>query len=171
VSKLRVETIENLAGVVNNAVLTRKYTKFGTYTTGTTVMVLDNTKPLDNEGVEIGTITMTPKKVGSRVMVRGQCYCSYSVTTNLIAALYKNPAGLGAVEAFATSTMHVSTGNAGMTLSVADEIVTTSLAPITFSLRVGGNGAGTLMINGASSASRFDGTGSTFLEAIEYQES
>jgi hypothetical protein len=118
------------------------YAEYTTQSSVTAVIPFDNTIPLISEGTEILSISYTPKKVGSTIIVRATAVGSSSSAV----------AGQATVAMFAESTC-IATGKLSQansytmdTTALSSKHTPTSLSPVNFSVRAG-PGSGTLYLN------------------------
>jgi len=135
--------------------------------TGTTIIPFDDTIPQSTEGVSALTLAFTPKSATNILWIRATTALSSSIANqNLMAVLFQSGSsdaiGIGFTRSSAAAdTIHGVHAEAIMTAG------TTS--PITFTLRVGGNGAGTTTINGTAAARQFGTLAKTNLLITEYK--
>jgi hypothetical protein len=128
-----------------------EYTTVGTFSAH---IPLDDTIPDISEGHEIFSLAITPKRSTSRIRVRVEGTFASS-GTGISMALFKD-GGSPAVRA-----RHVANATAGEPdyLSLTYEFAPGSISPITFTVRVGGAGAGdvTVRASGSTAARYFGG--------------
>jgi len=145
----------------SGGVAQRQYTSTAAVSTSTTVIPLDNTIPQNTEGVQLFTLTITPKNVANRLVITAIVNINSSGSTN------------GSIALFQDSTVNALNAVAGNNNSLPSQIVlrhemaagTTSAT--TFNLRVG-PASGTTTINGAGGAGYFNGTMFSSFEIVEY---
>ncbi|MBO0358632.1 hypothetical protein J0X19_11805 [Hymenobacter sp. BT186] len=138
--------------------------------TTTAIIPLDNTIPQSNEGIEFMAVTITPKKIGSKIVPR--FYASVSGTNGtkgLIGSIYMN----NDANAIATAMVNPSDQTFQFSfMAEAPAIVTTSLTPITFRFRYGIASIGTsgtnAYINRGSQMDLFGNAAISKFTATEY---
>lgn len=131
--------------------------------TGNSIIPLDDTKPLNSEGTQFGSITVTPRAIGSTLEIEAGVSASLVAAGWCIAALHNG--GSEAVQVDSRAGISAG-GMVRIDLSHSQE--TTSLAPITFTLRVGSNGSNTVTIGGTSGVRLFGGTPFLTMKVKEY---
>lgn len=130
----------------------------------TSLILYDTSKPLATEGIEVLSITYTPKILGSKIIVRSAVSGrppSNGIVTNCICS---------DKETYAISTATERDSNSIMISTVHNSAVidVDSLETITISMRAGSNVAGTLHINGhTDGAVRYGDSWNNFLEIEE----
>lgn len=125
--------------------------------TGTTQIPYDNTTPTIAEGFQIWTQSFTPISPTSTIMIMfGLLLDDNTNNRTLVATLFRNTTLIGSTAA--------NLGTAGrpinMTVMRIDNPGTTS--PITYSVRVGANGSGTVYVNQGSTATLGGSAASNF---------
>jgi hypothetical protein len=128
-------------------VLQRVRTVSTTPLTTTAVILIDDTVPQSNEGVEYMTAIVTPKVIGSRLTVRFAQNCAIGTGGSAsICGLFRD-AEVSAV--CATAGTSPAAGYL-FPMALVYEMVAPSLAPITFRIRVGVSAGSTGTFNGAN---------------------
>jgi hypothetical protein len=139
------------------------YQEYSASATGTTTIPLDNTIPQNTEGTEFMSVTITPDRVGDKILVEAHGVFSHSNNLTIVAALFvNNDANAVAVAAETTSV-----GGHLRTLILRYMHTVTDLNPITFKVRAGGSGTGTITFNGLSGTQRFGSTIKSMITARE----
>lgn len=124
----------------------------------------DNTIPQNNEGTAIITMVVTPKAVGSLLEIDAQAACVHSATdADFCATLCRAD-----VSDALAGNLWVPRASQNVPVSLKATITTTSLAPITLSLRVGSGQGATVYVNGKSAAGFFGGAMDTYLIVKEW---
>lgn len=129
----------------------------------TTVMPYDDTIPQIGEGVEVLTVTFTPKRSDSKIVVEADLIVGFDASAaTASAAIFKN-SGVNAVAANGCDSPEADKPSPisikySETLSVA--------TAITYTVRVGPN-ANTIRLNGTSTARRYGGVSSCTLRVWE----
>jgi hypothetical protein len=133
--------------------------------TSTTTMPYDDSIPQNSEGFEVMTLAITPADTGNKLIIQVQCTSMTlnSATATRTVALFQD----STANALAASTGHqsVSSGTYNMMLNHYMTAGTTS--ETTFKVRIGSHVAGTLEINGQSSARKFGGVAASSITIWE----
>lgn len=127
----------------------------------TTIIPLDNTKPQNTEGTEILSLAITPTKTTSKLLVEFDGMVGIDAGGTFVVAVFDaGTDALGAKAHFLSSTDPQSV-SASWILSpgVITEVV--------YKIRVGPGAAGTIRMNGTSSAGLFGGAAMTTLRITE----
>ena len=135
----------------------------GTKATGTTVFVLDNTIPQNNEGSEFMTLAITPTNASNKLLIELQHTFAVTGAFENTAALFQDST------ANALASMNqMRTGNNAMDTTCWSHYMTAgTTSETTFKLRFGGNGAGTWTFNGQANTARLGGTISSSITITE----
>lgn len=137
--------------------------EISSHATGTTQIPTDDTKPQITEGNEFISLTIVPTSATSLLEIKGDLFLSSSIVTNLTIALFKD----NDVDAISAKGHTVRGGNDTVSLPIAHTMMSGTTSPITFKVRVGGNGAGTFAINGSPSSRQYGGAASSTLIITE----
>ena len=138
----------------------------GEVATGTTTIPFDNTIPQITEGTQFMTLEITPTSATSILEIEASVQGRYTTGAWIITALFRDAE---------TNALAASYGDyaAGTAPAIATRLFcrTTSgtTSPITFSVRAGGNNAGTLTFNGSNGGRIFGGVMASFITIKEYQ--
>lgn len=134
----------------------------GTAASGTGTIPIDNTIPQITEGTQFMSLVFTPKDANSKLIIEACFVGANSVDNNITIALFDgNSDAIGATSLSPRAT-------ALYTNTVTAELLPGSTAPITFTLRAGGNAAGTTYFNQTSaSVSVFNGKASSYIRVME----
>ena len=128
----------------------------GAVSTGSTGIPLDDTIPQNNEGDEVMSLAITPKRATNKLKIDVKIYAtntSGSVSMGL--ALFKN-AVANALAFMAGCGM--TDGNSPNVVPLSHFMTAGTINPITFKVRIGKlGGAGTTTFNGGNSARLFGG--------------
>jgi hypothetical protein len=128
---------------------------------------VDDTIPQKTEGYELLTRTITPKRVGSKLLILVSLLGSQSTSTSLVVALFKDDDD----NALRAINQQNTTFTLASTIFFTYLHTVTSLDTITFKLRVGTSGAGTeTRINGISTGHIFGDSGFTDITILEVAE-
>ena len=134
----------------------------GAWSQGTANYPDDDTIPQITEGTEFYTLVYTPKVIGSKLVIRSIMTTQLSVDNATAIGIYKSDVA----DALGMSWLHPrSTG--GNNIVCEATFVTTSLLPITFSVRAGGVISGTVVINGLGLSRKFGGAFRSGLSVTE----
>lgn len=119
---------------------------------------LDNTKPQIGEGTQIISTSFTPKSATNKLRVTFHGQISATALTNAVAALFVN----SGADAVAADYYTLPAASYGGKLAFTCEFTAGSTSAVTLSVRVGTT-AGTLRMNGFSTAAALGGTLATTL--------
>jgi hypothetical protein len=109
---------------------------------GTTLVPLDNTLPLNTEGWQIWTNTFTPISATSRIIIKFSITTSNSIATGTnICSVFAGSTNIGV----AATRLSIASGSGNLSFSIVYS--PGSAAAITFSSRLGGTVAGTSYCN------------------------
>lgn len=135
----------------------------GAVATGTTLIPLDDTVPQNTEGDQYMSLAFTPVSATSLLEIDVVLHASFDVASNLIVALFQS----GNASALAAS---LNTGPNGIPTFAAYKYVMTSgtTSAITFTVRAGGNSAGTMTFNGIGGARLLGGVQPSRITIKEY---
>lgn len=160
-------TLADLADLLG-PIVAQEQTAFTTdKETSATVIPADDSIPQNTEGEEILTVSITPQRANSLLIVEAQTWGAPDTNTVLTAAIFKDNE-TGARAAAGTS---VQTSDTLEFVAVKAFVTPGSLSPITFRLRVGQAVAGTLAINGSAASRLYGGVGVTSLTVKEVFQS
>ena len=148
----------------DGAALQTQLTQLSAVATTTAQVPLDDTPPLITEGAEFLTLAITPRSATSRLVISVNLFCSVLVESSIIMSLFKD----SNTDAIATALLEGESANiVGMIpLVFVDE--PGSIAEVTYRIRAGLTAAGTLTINGQSSARLFGASVKSVMTITEY---
>lgn len=159
-----LNTAQSASNVANNALAATAFIPryYGSQTVATFSIndhiAYDNSIPQSNEGVEILTLTFTPRAAGNRVYIRASVACAVDSGARGVLALFVNDD----TSASAVATM-VETTEDGYNMIVLDFFfAAVSVDPVVLRLRAGAD-SGTLTVGGA----RYGGVLRTYIQATE----
>lgn len=140
------------AGMPTGLIMQIVNTQTGEAATGTTVMPADDTIPQKTEGDEYMTLAITPKSATNKLKI--DVVAIYEINTNVatVVALFQDAI---ANSLKATYVSGYATGVRTLTFSHYMTSGTTS--PITFRVRIGTTGGGTITFNGDTGVRRLGG--------------
>ena len=154
-SQINVDTIATAAGVEQARLVQVVNVMKGTMVTGTTVMVNDDTAPLNDEGVEVMTLACTPTHASNKLLIEVIIAAIDSGAGNYMhAALFKT--GTAAALASYGGTFMAADGGHG--ISFSHFMTTGGTSEIVFTVRAGGSNAGTTTFNGRTAGNKMGGT-------------
>ena len=154
------ETVYVSGGVVQTV-----HTQDGEVATGTTVMPHDDTIPQITEGIEFLTASITPTSTTNKLKIEVVCGASSSVASWMTAALFQD----STAGALAAQTDYRNTVNEHRPVVFTYWMTAGTSSSTTFSVRAGGDLAGTTTFNGNSSVRRFGGVSASSITITEYK--
>lgn len=134
--------------------------------TGTTTTPYDDTIPQNTEGTQFLSVTMTPKKASS-ILVIDICLAAFAATTNneITGALFRD-SGADAIAAWDLTQSTTVFSPGGVTLR---HVVTAgSVAATTFKFRMGVATSGTVTLNGRGGARKYGGVAISSISVTEF---
>ena len=147
-----------LPGDVVQTVLTQS----GAVATGTTVTPGDDTIPQNTEGNEFFTAAIVPSSLANILCVESAGVFGSGVG-HLTMALFQD----AVANALAATTVYEYTSSAAFRLSLKHRKVSNTVSSTTFKIRVGLEAAGTITLNGVTSARLMGGVMNSYLEVTE----
>lgn len=117
----------------------------GTSATGTTTIPLDNTIPQITEGTQFLTLGITPISATSKLKIEVTALVQYSVFVFLATALFRD-SGADAIATVLTTTSRTNPTDTRQS-TITYTVPSNSTTLTTFTVRCGGNNAGTLTFN------------------------
>jgi hypothetical protein len=141
-------------------------TLYTTYTSTTTAMPSDNTIPQNTEGVEIATVTITPKAT-THILVITAFLQSQSAADQSSMAIFQDSTA-NAIAACMLNRNNSSNLNNCPNMLIHYMTAGTTSAT-TFKLRAGPDSGGTLYINGGSSERLFGGVAASWIKVEEFK--
>lgn len=128
----------------------------------------DNTIPQNTEGVEVTTVSITPKSSTNKLRIRALVSGNSASSQDAFAAIFQD-SGANAIAAGSGS---YPTTNECFMIYLEVEIVAGGTSAITFKLRVGADTSANLNVNGRDGGTqRFGGKNISFLEVEEFRAS
>ena len=138
-------------------------TQSGAVNTGATEMVLDDSKPQNDEGNEFITRAITPKSATSTLIIECTIAMATGSAGHVMAALFQDSdadaLAVTSMEATGTSTIHF--------LNLTYTMTSGGTSEITFKIRGGLSAAGTVTYNGASASRLYGGAILSTLKVTE----
>ena len=136
----------------------------GALATGTTVIPFDDTIPQNTEGTEFLTLAITPTSTTTLLQIDITASFSYSITITVTLALFQD----STANALAASSEYGSTATGMINSSLTYKMTSGTTSATTFKLRMGGETAGTLTLNGYSGARKLGGVYVSSINITEY---
>lgn len=115
----------------------------GAVATGTTTIPYDDTIPQITEGTQFMSLAFTPKKANSLLKIETVVNAGSSVGNNLISCLFRDATS----NAIAVQQVYAGI-SAEVSIAYTCFVNAVSATPTTFTVRIGGNQAGTITFNG-----------------------
>ena len=134
----------------------------GEVATGTPFFPNDDTIPQVTEGTQFYSLTYTPKAIGSKLVINSLINAGLSVDSPIMLGIFKSDVN----DALGFSSLQPRSTGLSLVVCTAS-FVTTSLDPITFTIRVGSNIASTVTINGLGGIRKFGGAFRSGLSVTE----
>jgi hypothetical protein len=156
-------TLNGTLGTDYRNLLQTQQTTLGTVLTGTTQMPYDNTIPQITEGIEVLSRSITPQSSNSILEIDFQIIIASDASERLAAALFK----VGTSNALICSFTYSLT-NETKIITGKHRILSGSTSAQTFTIRAGGNQAGTRTINGTAGSQFYGGVLNTYIMIKEY---
>jgi hypothetical protein len=120
-------------------------TQTGASGTTTTILPVDDTIPQNTEGAEFMSLAITPVDANSTLLIDVVFHGAPSVTLRWVtAALFKD----SGADAIAAGTLGPQDAHGGANISFRHKMTAGTTSEITFKVRAGLNGTGTLTFNG-----------------------
>lgn len=126
------------------------------FSTGTTVIPVDNSIPQNTEGDEKITATITPKATTNKLEIKVAGYMSASTDVRMVYALFQDSTANALKSGFIGGTANGTPNNA-MPFSMTHIMTAGTVSATTFKLRVGPGTAATVTFNGQAGADLFGG--------------
>jgi hypothetical protein len=136
----------------------------GALATGTTVVPFDDTIPQNTEGTEFLTLAITPTSTTTLLQIDITASFSYSINNTVTLALFQD----STANALAASSEYGSTATGMINSSLTYKMTSGTISATTFKLRMGGETAGTLTLNGYGGARKLGGVYVSSINITEY---
>jgi hypothetical protein len=147
-SIIKVDTIQDATGAFEHARLVQVVsTTTGAYTSGTTVIVTDDSIPTSSEGNAFPNLdtAITPTHASNKLLIEVDLFCGCSAAATDQMSVFQDSGSA----ALATTSQFQSQTNGMVQLSLAFMMVSGTTSSTTFKVRAGADG-GTFAINGTS---------------------
>jgi hypothetical protein len=119
----------------------------GSFTSTTSQIPNDNTIPQNTEGTELFTVSITPNKTTSKLLIQAIVQCTTSTNAWGAIAVFQD----STANAIAATTAYITTGTGGICLALNYYMTSGTTSSTTFKLRYGPNG-NTMYVNGSNNA-------------------
>ena len=139
-------------------------TQTGTVATGTTIIPFDNTIPQNTEGTEFLTLSITPTSATNFLIVSVVLNFSYSIVNTVSFALFQD----STASALAAAAELGSTATGMINSGLVHKMTAGTTSATTFKIRMGGETAGTVTLNGYSGGQVFGGVMASSMTITEY---
>jgi len=136
-----------------------------TVTTGTAVIPADGTVPQSTEGDQYMTVTITPQKTTSLLVIQSAGHFSHSAGTLMSMALFKD----AEAGARAASTFNGIGSAWPDQLTMRYEMTAGATSAMTFKIRAGCNNAGTTTFNGSNGGTQVLGGVNSYITVTEIE--
>lgn len=136
----------------------------GAVATGTTTIPFDDTIPQITEGTEFLTLAITPTSATTLLQIDITVSFSYSILNTVTLALFQD----STANALAASCEYGSTATGMINSSLTYKMTSGTTSATTFRLRMGGETAGTLTLNGYGGARKLGGVYASSINITEY---
>lgn len=142
------------AALPAGSVLQVKNFQFGTASTGTTLIPTDNTIPQITEGTQFLSLAITPISATSKLLINCLLNASYStVGPRYTIALFQD----STVNAVSAGAAYPASNTVIQQISCNYFMTSGTTSSTTFTVRAGGDGAGTITVNGLSGTQTLGG--------------
>jgi|ERR1044071_4626391 hypothetical protein len=140
-------------------------TNYSAVATGTTTIPFDDTIPQITEGTEFMTRSITPTSATNRLSITATFYGSYSVTAEMVVALFQDATANG----LAGNSVTIPTGGYLGQVKLTHDMVAGTTSSTTFRVRAGGSTAGTVTFNGTAGTRKLGGITLSNITITEYR--
>lgn len=140
------------------------YAQDGALKTINSIIPGDNSIPQNSEGAAVITVVFTPRAIGSTIEIEGIVSC---VQANADGNFYGSICRSDAADAI-SATRWVPRGSQPTCIPIKGFYTTTSIAPVTLTLRVGTDTVFTAYVNGIAGTGYLGGSMSTSLTIKEW---
>jgi len=140
-------------------------TSYSAVASGTTTIPFDDTVPQNTEGTEFMTVSITPKSASNILVVEVLGYYANSAAVTTSQALFQD----SIANALAATPVYQATANGSVNISTTYQMVAGTTSSITFKVRTGGSGAGTVTFNGEGGSRKFGAITKSYIKVTEYK--
>lgn len=135
----------------------------GAVATGTTIIPRDDTIPQSTEGDQYLSVAITPASATNILDITVVLHASCSVTTDIVAALFRD----ATAGALAVASMYATTSVGVVAVVLRHQVVAGSTAATTFKVRAGPITAGTVTFNGSVGGRYYGGVYASSIKITE----
>lgn len=139
-------------------------TQTGAVQTGTTTIPFDNTIPQNTEGTQVLSLAITPSSASNLLIVGVVLNFSYSIVNTVSFALFQD----STANALAASAEYGSTATGMINSGLVHKMTAGTTSATTFKVRIGGETAGTVTLNGFNGGGVFGGVMTSSMTITEY---
>ena len=139
-------------------------TQTGAVQTGTTTIPFDNTIPQNTEGTQVLSLAITPTSATNFLIISVVLNFSYSIVNTVSFALFQD----STANALAASAEYGSTATGMINSGLVHKMTAGTTSATTFKVRIGGESAGTVTLNGYSGSQIFGGVMTSSMTITEY---
>lgn len=157
-------TEANLLTSASSLVIQHAYTLYSTQTSGTTVMILDDTTPQNTEGDEYMTVSITPKSSSNLLKIEVLLHFSVDAANYGIMALFQD----STADALSSAIGYQGAGGLMGTIPITYWMTAGTVSSTTFKVRAGIQSSGTFYVNRRSSANVLNDTVYSSITVTEY---
>ena len=144
-------------------------TNITTLVSGSTTMAIADTIPVNTEGFEVVTVSITPKATANRLLIEFMTFGNAGTNISpIVGAIFQDST---ANALYAIASANVAPGSEGFILFGKHEMAAGTTSATTFKLRVGSADANTVQINAADNVGgdrSFGGVAGTYIMVTEY---
>ena len=142
-----------VSGFVTGEIVQVVNTQTGAVATGTTVIPSDDTIPQKTEGDQYMTLSITPKNTNNSLRINVVAHCCFNGVAAVAVALFQDDAA----DALAVGSQTAAGAYYFVSIAFIHKMTAGTTSTITFKVRIGGNGAGTLTFNGGGGNRSYGG--------------
>jgi len=142
-----------VSGFVTGEIVQIVNTQTGEGATGTTVIPSDDTIPQKTEGDQYMTLSITPKNTNNSLRINVVAHCCFNGVAAVAVALFQDDAA----DALAVGSHTAAGAYYFVSIAFIHKMTAGTTSTITFKVRIGGNGAGTLTFNGGGGNRSYGG--------------
>lgn len=156
---------ETFTKIPEGKVLQVVHTDESSLASGATIMPFDDTIPQNTEGEQFLSAIITPKSATSKLRIDVSMFLAHSAATWITAALFVGTTA----DAIAAASEYQDSAWTGGMISFSAAVSSASTAARTYTVRAGGNGAGTINMNGTSDLRRLAGVMASSIRITEIE--
>jgi hypothetical protein len=164
-STIRVNRFENTSSVGYGAVLQVVNTQTGAVAAGTVAIPADDSIPQNTEGTEMMTATITPKSATNKLKITVVAYVAHTALTTITAALFQD----STANALACGGVYSVSASVLCNIKFEHYMTAGTTSATTFKVRIGGNTASAVTLNGVAGSRVFGGVLNSSITIEEIQ--